>query len=315
MPSVISPMLAHASFFFLLSSLCSSSADRQHVVTGVVIHPNTLTMEEYKTMVKAGVGRLILGMNIALPNGTFIIDSRLNKIFMDEIHGLVKNTDTEVHLAISPMLEQANVTQFGQGFREQIQHYFTEFNLDGVLIESYLNKESLQSLQDIGDILRSTYSWRSSRGQVGLMFDTSESNWDLLSRLVPGAYYDYAVCVLNMDGPVETANTESFAKGVLDKWSNVTRSPNMLEFGIVPEGRQSAENAVSYRDLIQQGAPATGTGKFNGFYYDSQTQVDEKARIVKAVNMFGISFFGVEADLPASDSRSLVAAALAAFHA
>ncbi|EEQ98989.1 hypothetical protein Pmar_PMAR028052, partial [Perkinsus marinus ATCC 50983] len=80
---------------------------------------------------------------------------------------------------------------------------------------------------------------------------------------------------------------------------------------IIPEGHWSNLSDVkSYRDLIDDGAPASGDGYFDDFYYNSQKQIKEKAQLVKTRRLDGLTIFYPFLDLPATNASSLLHAAV-----
>ncbi|KAF4658916.1 hypothetical protein FOL47_007790 [Perkinsus chesapeaki] len=311
-------MFIHASSVLLFGLLCLSAATRQYRVTSVVTFPAAVKIDDYKDMISAGVERIVIGLAAVRPDGTLDF-KRVNKALMDEVHGITKDTDVELFVRLSPIIKEDSAQKFQKVLTNQLKKYFDEFHLDGALVHPQVLSSSTsvvaEGLRYIGDTVRGIKSWRGRRGRVGLMFNTAERSWSLIAPTKPVDHYDFAVCLLNIVSPIEISNTKQFAVDVLHRWNNITSFSRMLEFGVMPLGRKVGEDSIFYRSLIYDGAPVTGDGKFNGYFYDSQTQINEKAEIVINSQMRGISFIGAEFDLHATDKRSLVAAALAKFPA
>ncbi|KAF4682047.1 hypothetical protein FOZ60_011205 [Perkinsus olseni] len=303
-------MLAGFSFIslLLLDSFSLVSADRQHTVSALILRPSEFTMHDYEAMLEAGASRLILGSSIARASGTVPVPGDINVTFMSEIHDLTQKYKAEVYLSVSPLFSKGeNTSGFEQGFADSIREHFKKFYLDGVLVDSYAMPDYVEAVQTMGDIVRASYTWSENRAVAALQFSSDEDSWSFVEQVDPSPHFHYAICSLDNDSiSPEIYKSLAWADQALQNWDNITRSPSSLEFQIIPEGHKTTGEALSYRELVHMGAPTEGSGEFDGYYYDSQTQIREKARLVTSVNMQGITFVGLGGDLPISDGRSLL---------
>ncbi|EER18501.1 hypothetical protein Pmar_PMAR004361 [Perkinsus marinus ATCC 50983] len=287
-------------------------ADRKHTVRAFIEFPSRMSLNNYTSMLEAGANTLILGNSVANASGEVIVVDGVNATLMSDIHTLAKHYNAEVLLGVTPMFDKGdNTSQFGYGFAASVERYFDQFYLDGFVVVPFNDTTYVEVVRSMGDIIRSSRTWKEDRGTAVLMFQ-SVGYWPLIEAVGVPAYFDTAICILETDPAV--THTIKWAEESLHKWDNITRTPEDLEFGVIPEGRkESSLDALAYRELIDMGAPSDGVGLFDGYYYDSQRQIREKANLVLSVNMQGITFVDIGGDLPANDNRSLLKAAVDAF--
>ncbi|EER18502.1 hypothetical protein Pmar_PMAR004362 [Perkinsus marinus ATCC 50983] len=287
-------------------------ADRQHTVRAFAMFPSRMSLNDYTSMLEAGANTLILGISVAKANGEVVLVDGINATIMSDIHTLAKQYDAEVLLGVSPIFKEGeDIKQFDRGFAASVEKYFEEFYSDGFVVVPFSDSTYVEVVRSMGDTIRSRRTWKDDRGTAVLMFQ-SVGYWPFIEAVGVPAYFDTAICTLETDPAV--TNTIKWAEESLHKWDNITRTPGDLEFGVIPEGRKKPSlDALAYRELIDMGAPSDGVGLFDGYYYDSQRQIREKANLVLSMNMQGITFFAIESDLPASDNRSLLVAAVGAF--
>ncbi|KAF4740282.1 hypothetical protein FOZ62_013306 [Perkinsus olseni] len=311
-------MLAGFSFIslLLLDSSPLASAGRQHTVSALMVTLSQFPMHDFEAMLEAGVKRLIFGYCIARASGTVDDLGSINATFMSEIHDLTQKYKAEVYLGVSPFfLDGEDTSRFEKGFAESVPKLFKTYYLDGLMVLPAPAPKYVHVVQIMGDIVRATYTWKQNRAVAALKFGSDDDSWSFIKQVDVLPHFHYAICYLdNHYISPKIYKSLAWADEVLQKWDNMTRRPSLLELEIIPVGRSTAGDYFSYRELVQKGAPTEGSGEFEGYYYDSQTQIDAKARLVTSVNMQGITFVDVGDDLPVRDNRSLLRTAIRAFH-
>ncbi|EER15331.1 hypothetical protein Pmar_PMAR001381 [Perkinsus marinus ATCC 50983] len=140
----------------------------------------------------------------------------------------------------------------------------------------------------------------------------SSSLWQDLYVYQPWKYADKYYSVLDSESlDFKTQISIEWAGNITQLFANMSANISDLSLTIVPEGRyNNLSNSNSYRGLINDGAPVSGDGYFDGFYYNSQKQVKEKAQLVKTRRLGGLAIFFPSIDLPPTNASSLLHAAV-----
>ncbi|EER15332.1 hypothetical protein Pmar_PMAR001382 [Perkinsus marinus ATCC 50983] len=306
-----------------LSSLALlSPADAAVPVTVAVTPFDRFTASNYSDLFEAGVRHLILAQNQILADGSIRIPGNWITVpLAEQIHGYAVKHNATVSLGLIPNFFIYNTSRSLPDFLASAQNTLGNYSADGLFFEAWIptlipTGDQWDVINSLTDLTRTKLKSRSGNPAIAsLIFGAdalSSSHWTDLKTYQPWKHTDRDYCLLH----TQTVNFKEqisldWAKTVADRLSDYSADMSKLSFTIVPEGRyDNLTSTKSYRQLIADGAPASGDGHFGNFYYNSQKQVKEKVQLVKTKRLGGMAVYSPGFDLPVKNTSSLLHAAL-----
>ncbi|EER15338.1 hypothetical protein Pmar_PMAR001388 [Perkinsus marinus ATCC 50983] len=316
-------MLRHSAIVHILvATLINSPVIKAVPVTVSVTPLDAFMPQDYLDLFKAGVKHVVLAENLLSADGFIEFPGEWMTVpLAKEIHNYAVQHNATVSIGIVPQPFMSNSSRSLQDFVSNVQTTINNYYVDGLLFQLWLKSitprgKEWEVVNNLTSITRSKLN--SSRGNAAtasIMFGSeslSSSLWEDLRVYQPWNYTDKYYSVLYSNSvDFKTQISIEWAGNITERLANMSANISDLSLTIIPEGHWSNLSDVkSYRDLIDDGAPASGDGYFDDFYYNSQKQIKEKAQLVKTRRLDGLTIFYPVLDLPATNASSLLHAAV-----
>ncbi|EER15329.1 hypothetical protein Pmar_PMAR001379 [Perkinsus marinus ATCC 50983] len=311
-----------AIMYMLVAALRDFSTTEAVPVTVVVTSLDALMPRDYLDLFTSGVNHVVLAENWLSADGSIIFPGAWMTVpLAKEIHNYAVQHNATVSIGIVPQPFINNNSRSLQDFVSNVQTTINNYYVDGLLFEFWLKSftpsgDEWEVVNNLTSLTRSKLN--SSRGNAAtasVMFSgesLSSSLWEDLKVYQPWNYTDKYYSVLDSNSvDFKTQISIEWASNITNRFANYSANISHLSLTIIPEGRlDNLTDAKPYRELFDDGAPASGDGYFDNFYYNSQKQIKEKAQLVKTKRLGGLSILFPNFDLPATNASSLLHAAV-----